>query len=229
MIPNPLTSSTFSRNSPVLADLHAKRVSQTGATRFATCFWSTLARGVRWISTFTYASAIALLAAVASQLLGGSAARSWFLLVWAILLLFVVIGLFGHPMRWPAWGLFVGFWGVVGALFLIVLQALALADVLREPAYGTWTAWPLAVVGIWILVASGLGFGNETYPRPVDGLGILTAIGLLAISVATWAAPHDALWSVGLVAVAAYCLWTGGVGAVLWRSKARNIGDVASP
>ncbi len=149
MIPNPLTSSTFSRNSPVLADLHAKRVSQTGATRFATCFWSTLARGVRWISTFTYASAIALLAAVASQLLGGSAARSWFLLVWAILLLFVVIGLFGHPMRWPAWGLFVGFWGVVGALFLIVLQALGPRG--RASRTCLWHMDGLAAGGGWDL------------------------------------------------------------------------------
>ena len=184
---------------------------------------------MRWISTFTYASAIALLAAVTSQLLGWSAARSWFLLAWAVLLLFVVIGLFSHPMRWPAWGLFVGFWGAVGTLFLIVLQVLPLADVLRDPAYGAWTAWPLAMVGIWILVASSLGLGNETYPRPVDGLGILTAIGLLAISVVTWASLHDTIWSVGLAAAAAYCLWTGGLGAVLWRTKARKIGDVASP
>src|SRR5207245_9930259 len=131
------------------------------------------------LSTSTWAAGLALRAGRTRLLLGWSAARSWFLLAWAVLLLFVVICLFSHPLRWRAWGLFVGFWGAVGALFLIVLQVLALADVLRDPAYGAWTAWPLAMVGIWILVASSLGLGNETYPRPVDGLGILTAIGLL--------------------------------------------------
>ena len=76
-----------------------------------------------------------------SEVLTWTTARSAFLLIWAILLLFVVIGLFIHPMRWPAWGLFVGFWGAVGAVWLLLLQFLAMADVLRQPAYGDWAAW----------------------------------------------------------------------------------------
>ena len=171
---------------------------------------------MRWTSAFTYGSAVALLAALISQLFGWSGARAWFLLTWAVLLLPAAIGLFRHPMRWPAWGLFVGFWGVVGVLFLIVLQVLALWDVLRWPTYGAWAAWPLALIGLWILVASALGFGGEGFPRVVDGLGILTGLALLAISVGTWASGLDAARAAALVTVPAYCVWGFGLGMVYW-------------
>lgn len=181
---------------------------------------------MRWTSVFTYGSAVALLAALASQLLGWPAVRAWFLLVWAVLLLPVVIGLFKHPMRWPAWGLFVGFWGAVGAVFLIVLQILALSDVLRGLAYGAWTAWPLAMLGLWILVASALGFGGEGFPRVVDGLGILTGAGLLAISIGTWVGGADAARVAAVVTVPAYCLWVFGLGLVFWRLAPRPAGHI---
>jgi len=177
---------------------------------------------LRWISAFTYASAVALLAAVVSEVLTWTTARSAFLLIWAILLLFVVIGLFIHPMRWPAWGLFVGFWGAVGAVWLLLLQFLAMADVLRQPAYGDWAAWPLALLGIWSLVASGLGFGNQTFPRLVDGLGILTGIGLLALSVTVWIGLDDGTRPVAAAAAIAYVLYAVGLGMVFWTSASKG-------
>src|SRR5712692_3780418 len=177
---------------------------------------------MRWTSVFTYGSAVALLAALISQLLGWSAARAWFLLIWAVLLLPVVIGLFRHPMRWPAWGVFVGFWGGVGVVFLIVVQLFALWDVLHGPAYGAWSAWPLAMVGLWILVASGLGYGGEGFPRVVDGLGILTGVGMLAISIGTWASGADAARVAAVVTVPAFCLWASGLGIVFWGLAPRS-------
>lgn len=176
---------------------------------------------MRWTGVFTCGSAVALLAALVSQLLGWPAVRAWFLLAWAVLLLPAVIGLLRHPMRWPAWGVFVGFWGAVGAVFLIVLQILALSDLLHGPAYGAWTAWPLAMLGLWILVASALGFGGEGFPRVVDGLGILTGAGLLAISIGTWAVGADAARVAAVVTVPAYCLWAIGVGIIFWRLAPR--------
>ena len=177
---------------------------------------------MRWTSVLTYGSAVALLAALGSQLLGWSAARSWFLLIWAVFLLPAVIGLFRHPMRWPAWGVFVGFWGGVGVVLLIVVQVLALWDVLRGPAYGGWSALPLALIGLWILVASSLGFGGEPFPRVVDGLGILTGIGLLAIGLATWVSGADAARVAAAATVPAYCLWAFGSGFVFWRLGAQR-------
>lgn len=97
-----------------------------------------MTRGMRWTSVLTYLSAASLLGAVISQLAGWPSVRDWFLLAWSVLLLPVAIGLFSHPMRGPAWGLFVGFWGVVGALLLIVLQILAVAGLLSGEAYGEW-------------------------------------------------------------------------------------------
>jgi hypothetical protein len=182
---------------------------------------------MRWTSVLTYGSAVALLAALGSQLLGWSAARSWFLLIWAVFLLPAVIGLFRHPMRWPAWGVFVGFWGGVGVVLLIVVQVLALWDVLRGPAYGGWSALPLALIGLWILVASSLGFGGEPFPRVVDGLGILTGIGLLAIAFATWVSGADAARVAAVATVPAYCLWAFGAGFVFWRLGARSPGREA--
>ena len=175
---------------------------------------------VRWASFLTYLSAAALLGAAISQLAGWPSVRGWFLLAWAVLLLPVAIGLFRHPMRVPAWGVFTGFWGVVGIIWLIVVQIFAVAGSLSGEAYREWAAWPLAVVGIWFLVASGLGFGAERFPRWVDLLGLLAAGGLLAISVSTWiGASSDAVRVVGLVAAIAYCLWAIGLGWVFWRTR----------
>ncbi len=183
-------------------------------------FLVVMSRGMRGTSILTFLSAAALLGAAASQLAGWPFVRGWFLLAWAALLLPVAIGLFSHPMRVPAWGLFVGFWGVVGILWLIVVQIFAVAGSLGGEAYREWAAWPLAVIGIWCLVASVLGLGAERFPRWVDLLGLLAGAGLLAISVSTWiGASSDAVRAVGLVAAVAYCLWAVGLGWVFWGTQ----------
>jgi hypothetical protein len=171
---------------------------------------------VRWTSAFTYLSIAALVGAVLSQAFGSSNGRGWFLLAWTILLLPVAIGLLGHPMRVPAWGLFAGFWGVLAVLALIVLQALTVADVIRGAAAGPLTSLPLVIVGIWLLVASGLGFGAPPFPALFDLLGLLTGAGLIAISIATWAGNADLLRAAGVAAAVAYVLWAAGVGWVFF-------------
>jgi len=179
-----------------------------------------LTRGMRWTSALTFLSVAALLGAVISQLAGSASVRGWFLLAWAVLMLSVAISLLSHPMRWPAWGLFVGVWGVLGALWLIVLEILAVTGVLGGEALAEWTAWPLALVGIWLVVASGLGFGADRFPRWVDGLGVLAGVGLLAISISTWIdASDDATRAAGLFAAAAYILWAIGLAWVLWGAQ----------
>jgi hypothetical protein len=179
-----------------------------------------MTRGMRWTSVLTYLSAASLVGAVISQLAGSPDVRGWFLLAWSVFLLPVAIGLgFCHPMRVPAWGLFVGFWGVVGALWLIVVQVLAVAGLLSGTAYRGWAAWPLALLGIWFLVASSLGFGAERFPRWVDSLGLLTGVGLLAITLSTWVGAADVTRPAGLLAAAAYCLWAIGLGMVLWGTR----------
>jgi hypothetical protein len=179
-----------------------------------------MTRGMRWTSALTFLSVAALAGAVISQLAGSQSVRGWFLLAWAVLLLPVAIALLSHPMRWPAWGLFVGFWGVVGALWLVVLQILAVAGLLGGEAYGEWTAWPLALLGIWLLVASGLGFGADRFPRWVDSLGLLAGAGLLAISISTWVDASDEVTrAAGLFAAVAYILWAIGHAWVLWGAQ----------
>ena len=175
---------------------------------------------MRWASVLTYLSAAALVGAAASQLAGWTNVRGWFLLAWAVLLLPVAIGLFRHPMRAPAWGLFVGFWGVVAVLWLIIVQIFAVAGSLSGEVYREWAAWPVAVVGIWLVAAAGLGFGAERFPRWVDLLGLLTGAGLLAISVSTLiGASSDVVRAVGLFAAIAYCLWAIGLGWVFWGTR----------
>jgi hypothetical protein len=123
-------------------------------------------------------------------------------------------------MRAPSWGLFIGFFGVLAAVALIVLQVLAVAGVLSGDAYGQATAVPLAVVGIWFLVASGLGFGAEGFPRWVDSLGMLAGAGLLAISASTLSASSpDLVRAAGQFAAIAYVLWAIGLAWVLWGTQ----------
>jgi hypothetical protein len=179
-----------------------------------------MTRGMRWTSALTFGSAVALLGAMISQLEGFATGRGWFLLAWAVLLLPVAIALFSHPMRAPAWGLFVGFWGVVGAAWLIVLQILNVSQVLSGEAYRGWAAWPLAVLGIWLIVASGLGFGAERFPRWVDGLGLLAGVGLIAISLSTWIdSSGETARTAGIFAAIAYILWAAGFGWVVWGAQ----------
>lgn len=188
---------------------------------------------VRWTSVLTYLSAAALLGAAVSQLAGWTTVRGWFLLAWAVLLLPVAIGLFRHPMRVPAWGVFVGFWGAVGVLWLIVVQIFAVAGSLSGEVYHEWAAWPLAVVGVWFLVASGLGFGAERFPRLVDLLGLLAGAGLVAISVSTWiGASTDAVRALGMFAAVAYYLWAAGLGWVFWGTQGgirRSLSPASDP
>jgi hypothetical protein len=179
-----------------------------------------MTRGMRWTSLLTFLSAVALLGAVAGQLIGSTDARVWFLLAWTVLLLPVAIGLASHPMRAPAWGVFVGFWGVVGALWLIVLQSLAVAGLLSGEAYSAWVAWALALLGIWFVVASSLGFGAEGFPRWVDLFGILAGAGLILLSLSNWIeASGQVSRAAGSFAAVAYVFWAIGFGWVLWGTQ----------
>jgi hypothetical protein len=171
----------------------------------------------RWSSALTLISALVLVASLSSQYAGWTEGRDWLLLFWTLLLLTVVITLFMHPMRGPAWGLFVGFWGTVAVVWLIVLQAIAVAGFLHGAAYSEWVAWPLAIIGIWILVASATGFGEPPFGRVVDALGLLTGAGLVAISVATWSGAEDLSKTIAVAAAIAYCLWALGLAWTLWR------------
>jgi hypothetical protein len=167
---------------------------------------------MRRTSVLTYLSILALIAAVVSEALGWTQVRGWLLLAWAVLLLPVSIGLFGHPMKAPALGLFVGVWGTVAVVVLIVLQALAIAGVLGTE----WTAWPLEVIGIWFIVASLLGFGAPPFPPVVDFLGVLAGAGLIAIGGATAADDAAVLRVAGVAAAVAYVLWAAALGWIFW-------------
>jgi len=174
---------------------------------------------VRWSSALALASSIALVGALLSQYAAWIEGRDWLLLLWTVLLLAVAITLFMHPMRGPAWGLFVGFWGTVAVLWLIVLQALAVGGVLYGAAYSGWVAWPLAIIGIWILVASITGFGESPFGPVVDSLGLLTGAALVSTSIATWSGAEDLSKTIAAGAAVAYCLWSAGLGWVLWRYR----------
>lgn len=177
------------------------------------------ARGMRGASVLTLLSVASLAGAVVSQYAGFSSVRGWFLLAWAGLLLPVATGLFSHPMRTPAWGLFLGFWGVVGVLWLIVLQVLVVAGLLGGEITSGWAGWPLALIGIWFLIVSGLGFGAERFPRWLDTLGLLAGAGLLTMGVSIWLGEPELTRQAGLFAAIAYSLWAIGLGWVFWRSR----------
>ena len=174
---------------------------------------------VRWSTVLSYLSVAALLGAVAAQVAGSTSARDWCLLVWSVLLLAVAIGLSAHPMRGPAWGVFVGFWGVVGVLWLIVIQALAVGGVLEGASYTGWSSWPLALIGIWFFVASATGYGARPFGPIVDSLGLVAGFALIAIAVTTWADLPELRRGAGLLAAASYSIWVAGLGWVFWAME----------
>ena len=174
---------------------------------------------LRWSSILAVISAVALLGSLVSELALWIDARNGLLLLWAVLLLAVAITLFSHPMRGPAWGLFVGFWGTAAVIWLVVLQVLAVTGLLQGSAYSAWVAWPLAIIGLWILVASATGFSESPFGRVVDTLGLLTGAGLVSISIATWAGAEDLSRTIAAGAAIAYCLWTASLGWALWTHE----------
>jgi hypothetical protein len=185
----------------------------------ANVFAVAMTRGMRWTAVLTYLSVLALVGGfVLGELAGWSAVNTWVPLVWAALLVPVAIALFSHPMRVPALGLFVGFWGVVGVLGLIAIQLVAGGSGLAGPASIGWLgSVPIGLVGIWLLVASSLGYGAERFPRWVDVLGLLS---LLAICITFLINPEDAPPAgLAVFAVVGYCLWALGFGWVLWGTQ----------
>jgi len=58
----------------------------------------------------------------------------------------------------------------------------------------------------------------------IDGLGILTGVGLLSISIGTWASGQDAARAAAMVTVPAYCVWAFGLGMVYWRLARQSSG-----
>jgi hypothetical protein len=167
---------------------------------------------VPWTTTLSYLSAICLIAALASQYWGSTTVRSWLLMIWSVLLLAVSIRLFAHPMRKPAWGLFVGFWGTVGVLWLIVIQLFNLVGILNGGAYSGWAGWPIGFIGVWFVVASATGYGAEPFGGAVDLLGIITGLLFFGVTLATWTSLSDVRLALLVVAAVSYAIWIGGLG-----------------
>ncbi|HEX6489061.1 MAG TPA: hypothetical protein VF137_09375 [Candidatus Dormibacteraeota bacterium] len=175
---------------------------------------------MRWTSAYAYLAAAVLIAAVVGKVTGWPvAAVQWLLLAWAVLLLPLGRLLFRHPMRYPAWGLFLGFWGGLGLITLIVLQSLAVADVLREPARTFAEAWPLGVFAIWLGVTSLLGAPDEAevgLAGLVCWLGGLTGLALLAAAVVGIAGIDGAVRPAFLVSAIAFVLWAAALSGEVW-------------
>jgi hypothetical protein len=138
-------------------------------------------------------------------------------MIWTVLLLALAISLFAHPMRKPAFGLFIGFWGVVGVLWLIVVQLFVLVGILEGDAYVAWAAWPLGFIGLWFIVASAVGYGASPFGPIVDSLGILTGALFIGTCVATWTGQTDLQLTITVVAAAAYVVWIAGLGLAFVR------------
>lgn len=175
---------------------------------------------VRWSSVWSYLSAGVLVAAVVGKLAGWSSASvEWLLLAWAVLLVPVALVLFRHPMRNPAWGLFLGFWGFLAVLTLVILQYLALVDVLREPSRTFAEAWPIGVFAIWLGVTSLLGRpdGQETeLSAPVTWLGGLAGAALLASAITGIAQAHAAIPAAFFAGAIGYVLWSAALSGEIW-------------
>ncbi len=105
-----------------------------------------------------------------------------------------------------------------------MIQALAVAGVLGGASYTWWAAWPLALIGIWFLVASATGFGARPFGPIIDSLGLLTGAAFIAITLMTWTDLAELRRVAGVVAAASYSLWVLGLGWALWvlESPAEN-------
>jgi len=194
---------------------------------------------MRWSSVFSYLSAGVLIAAVVGKLAEWpSASVQWLLLAWAVLLIPVSLVLFRHPMRYPAWGLFLGFWGFLGVITLVVLQSLAVADVLRDPSRGFAEAWPLGVFGIWLAVTSLLGTPDRVesdLAGLVTWLGGLAGLALLGSWFVTIAGISGAVRPAFFLAAVAYVLWSAALSGEIWnwlpgrRRRPEAAGQTATP
>jgi hypothetical protein len=175
---------------------------------------------VRRTAVLVYASALLLVVAVIGRVFDWAALpEQWALFLWTVSLAPVGAVLLRHPMRRPALGLFVAFWGALAVLTLIVLQAIALTGRLGS-AQTVAESWPLAVFGLWVLSACAFGFslGDEPdgVPAPVDGLGIVAGGLLILASATVWTSSATAVRPTFLAAACAYVLWTVAATSSIW-------------
>lgn len=182
---------------------------------------------MRRTGVLIYLSAAALVAAVVGEVAGWPAAPvQWLLLAWTVLLLPLCAALFRSPMRTPAWGLFLGFWGTLAVLALIVLQSLAVAGVLQQPSATSAESWPLAVFGLWVVVTSLLGAAPDVeggFAAPVLVVGALAGLALLAASAIAWTGGTGPERPAFFVAAVAYIVWTAGLSGELWSWGRRSV------
>lgn len=188
---------------------------------------------MRWTSVFVYLSAAALVAAVVAEVGGWPAAVvQWLLLAWVILLSPLAAALFRYPMRAPAWGLFLGFWGSLSVLTLVILQSLAVAGVLQQPSRTFAESFPLAVFAAWVLVTSALGAereGEDGVGVPVAALGVLTGLALIAASVIAWTGAAGPERPAFFAAAVAYVIWAAGLSGELWSWHSHRTNLPAGP
>lgn len=132
-----------------------------------------------------------LAACLVATMAGGTWQGELALLVASVLLIVVAVRLLWQPCLAPGWGLTLTVLGVAALVWLGILAMLGLADGWTLDQVRELAAWPLTLVGAWLLLTSFLRLRARTTPLGWDVLGLLagaaamgTGIGMLLLRAA---------------------------------------------
>jgi hypothetical protein len=137
------------------------------------------------------------------------------LLAASALLVPLAMRLLRHPCQAPGWVLPLTLLGVIGLLWFAILAVIGLSEGWTVDQLRTLAAWPLTLVGSWLLLTSFMRLRDETAPPGWNQLGVLA--GVAAVLTGAWmllvgpsgpglgTAP-----AVALALVALWATWLGG-------------------
>ena len=158
---------------------------------------------------------LVLAALLLASALGGA---NWLgeaaLLAASALLIVLAVRLLRHACQAPGWALTLTVLGVVGLVWLGILALLGLAQDWTLDQVRALAAWPLVLVGAWLLLTSFMRLQDATTPPGWNPLGVLA--GAAALLTGAWmvllAPSGPGLGTAPAVALALVALWATWLG-----------------
>jgi hypothetical protein len=205
----------------VVADLFAGDLRGWAALLLAGGLLATI--GGAWAASGRRFGAVAavlaglVLAAVllAAALVGGAWPAEAALLAASALLIPLAVWLLRHPCQAPGWALPLTLLGVAGLVWLGVLAVLGLAGGWTLDQVRALAAWPLTLVGAWLLLTSFMRLRDRTAPPGWNPLGVLAGAaafltGGWMLLLGTGGSGLGTAPAVALALVALWATWFGG-------------------
>ena len=154
--------------------------------------------------------------------MGGTWPAEVALLAASALVVALAVGLLRHPCQAPGWALPLTLVAVVGLVWFGILAVLGLGYGWTLAQVRELAAWPLMLVGAWLLLTSFMRLRDDAMPPGLNLLGVLAgaAAVLTGAGIVLLVRDVSALGTAPAVALALIALWATWLGG--WQVTRSN-------